>query len=524
MRRSLYWVAAIVSFGVAACGGGDDSSTPAATTTYTVGGVLAGLPAGATIVLQNNGGNDLSLVADGSFAFSSSLSSGAAYSVSVGTTPAGQTCLVSNGNGTVAAANVTQVAVVCSYTHELVSRNDSGTLFGTYYDSETPVVSGDGRYVAFVSYGGPLAGNATTSYRQIYRHDRLTHTTLLVSADDGGTEGNNNSFAPAISDDGRYVAFESYASNLVSGVDTNATRDVFVRDIGGGTTTRVSNSTAGSAANAGSFEPSLSGDGTTVAFTSYASNLVSSGVTGTSTANVYRAVLATGLITLISADVAGSGAGGSKPALSRNGSRLAFWSYASNLVASDANGAWDIFLYEVGASPALTLVSVSSAGTQRDSGTESISRIVAPAISADGRFIAYATTSTNLVANDTNGVQDVFLFDTEDSTTSRASVTSAGVEGNADSPAGQGERVALSEDGNWVAFSTSATNLGAGANNVVMHERATGAMHAVSPAADSGFKGPAISADGRYVAYMSNQQLDPRFTSSGVFVTTMALP
>jgi hypothetical protein len=416
---------------------------------------------------------------------------------------------------------------VSALKNELVSRSTDSTVTGTATNSEFPAISADGRYVTFVSYAANLAPGATGLKRQIFVHDRQTHQTELVSVSFAGAEGNNDSAAPAISSDGRYVVFTSFSTNLVSS-DTNTVRDVFIRDRQSQTTSRISVSSGGVEGNSESNDPVISADGRYVAFTSYADNLTA-GVTGNAKTNVYVRDMLTSTNTLVSMTLSGTGGslGSSLPAISADGSRIAFYSIESNLVAGDTNGLWDIFLWDRNASPKIKLVSVSSAGVQKNQGNESISRIVAPAISADGDVIAYSTTATNLVAGDTNGLQDVFLHQVSTGVTVRASEGTGGVQATGgDSPVGQGERVALSSDGTWVAFTTAATNISAGGSNVVIHNNVSGETKALT--ADSGFfsgsKGPAISGDGRFVAFMSGLKLDPRFASSGVFVQDLTIP
>jgi Tol biopolymer transport system component len=269
-------------------------------------------------------------------------------------------------------------------------------------------------------------------------------------------------------------------------------------------------------ANAESFEPTLSGDGRVVAFSSGASNLTA-GVSGINTINVYRRDVVAHTNTLVSASIVnGTGVGGSLPALSEDGKRLAFYSYSSAITAGDTNGLWDIFVYDHTAG-SNTRVSLTSGGGERNAGTESISRVVAPAISGNGRYVAFATTATNMVAGDNNAAQDVFVVDTQTGAVVRASVGSGGAEGNADSPVGQGERVALKYDGSRVAFSSNASNLGTGAGNVLMHNLVTGETRVVSSQTGSSVGPAAMSRTGLYVAFGAGTALDPRFASSGLF-------
>jgi hypothetical protein len=513
-----------------------DCGTPPGMSALT--GTLYG-PINSQVALQYNSSNDLTVTIppfSGStdsynslpFSFPSLLTDGTAYQLSIKTAPTGQKCSVYSGATGIMPVAVGGVKVGCEYIYDLLSRSSDNTKFGTYFESSAPVVGGarvavgttpdaygEGRFVAFVSNAIGL-GSATGAKRQVFWRDRLTGETVLISATAAGLEGNGDSFAPAISADGLKVAFESYASNLVAN-DTNAVRDVFIwsamsRQNG---VQRVSVGSGGSEANAESYEPSLSGDGTIVAFSSGASNL-SAGVSGTNTINVYRRDLSTGINTLVSSNPAGTGVGGSKPALSEDGNRLAFYSFAATLVGGDSNGMWDIFVYDHTLAT-LARVSLTATGGERNQGSESISRVVAPAISGDGRYVAFATTSTNMTSSDTNNAQDVFIVDTQTGSVNRASVNSLGIQGNADSPVGQGERVSLTYDGTWVAFSTKSTNFGTGSDNIVMHNRVTGETRAVSAQIGSSVGGASISRNGAYVVFGAGNQLDSRFSSSGLF-------
>ena len=495
-------------------------------------------------MLQNNGGDDLPVTvarAVGNtdkydatdFTFSAKLLDGAAYQVTVKTPPAGQTCSAYKGaSGTMpVAANA--LLVGCEYSFDLVSRSSSDAVKGTYFDSSAPVVGGssvpigsttqgygEGRFTAFVSYAASIGAGSTSAHRQVFWRDALIGETVLVSATAAGIEGNNDSWAPAISADGLTVAFESYASNLV-GNDTNGVRDVFVWSATNPAgVQRVSVGAGGAEANGPSYEPTISGDGSRVAFSTGASNLTA-GVSGTSDINVVLRNLTASTNVLVSATPAGVATGGSKPALSEDGNRLAFYSFASNIVAGDTNGLWDIFVYDSVAGTR-TRVSLTSTGGERNQGTESASRVVAPAISGDGRYVAFATTASNMVPGDTNGAQDVFVVDTQTGAVTRASVSTAGVQGNADSPLGQGERVGLSYDGTWVAFSTAATTLGfdpgtTGVSNMVMHNRVTGETRALTSQITSSVGPAAISRGAAYVVFGAGSQLDSRFASTGLF-------
>jgi Tol biopolymer transport system component len=164
------------------------------------------------------------------------------------------------------------------YVHDTVTATttrvslDSAGVEGNGFSSE-PSISGDGRYVAFQSAASNLVAGDNNGSDDIYVHDTVTATTTRVSVDSAGTEGNSSSSEPSISRDGRYVVFTSVANNLVAG-DTNGWGDIYVHDTVTATTTRVSVDSAGVEVSGANSEPSISGDGRYVAFRSAASNLV----------------------------------------------------------------------------------------------------------------------------------------------------------------------------------------------------------------------------------------------------------
>lgn len=498
-------------------------------------------PIGAQVVLRNNAADDLSLTTPAfvggpaaynelAFSFATPLVDGSAYQVSLATQPASQTCSIYKGaSGTLPVA-ARALMVGCEHTYDLVSRNTESSVRGSFFDSSAPAVGGadvavgatssgygEGRFVAFVSSAVGMDG-ATGARRQIFWRDRHSGETRLISASPAGVEGNGDSFAPAISADGLTVVFESYASNLVAG-DTNGVRDIYVWAATNGvmptSLVRASMGPGGVQANSESFAPTVSGDGRIVAFATGASNLTG-GVSGISTINVVRRDLVAGTNTLVSAGSNGAGVGGSKPVLSDDGNRLAFHSFSAQLVAGDSNGLWDIFVYQHD-NASLRRVSLTASGGERNQGSESASRVVAPALSGNGRYVAYATTASNVVAGDTNGAQDVFVVDLDGGlAVKRVSVATGGAQANGDSPIGQGERVAITADGAWVGYTTAASNLGGTANNVVLHNTVTGQTRAVSNASNG--VGPvSLSRAGAYLAYGAGSAQDSRFTGSGLF-------
>jgi Tol biopolymer transport system component len=226
---------------------------------------------------------------------------------------------------------------------------------------------------------------------------------------------------------------------------------------------------------------------------------------------------------MISVDpLTGKGGGGSKPSISYDGDRIAFYSHTATLVTDDNNGIWDIFLWDK-SKPKLKRVSLTADHKERNQGNESANRIVSPAISGNGRYIAFATTATNMTKGDTNNYQDVFVYDINADSTVLASVSLLGKSGNSDSPIEQGEKIAISFDGRWVAFTTNATNLGVLAANVVMHNMSTGENRVVSSVPGSSVGRPSISHSGSYVVFGIGGKLDDRFSSSGIFANFTGL-
>jgi Tol biopolymer transport system component len=300
---------------------------------------------------------------------------------------------------------------VCAPTTELAS---VGFLGQGDDASGNPAISADGRYVAFYSNATNLVPNDGNGVTDVFVHDRLTGDTERVSVDSAGVEGNFASgtlgfSGVAISADGRYVAFESTATNLDPPDANGVSSDVFVRDrcLSSGTpiasctptTKRVTVDSTGSQSNSASAVPSMSADGRYVAFSSI----------------------------------------------------------ATNLVPGDMNGAEDIFVHDR-LTGVTERVSVDSVGREANQGS-SMSMF---AMSADGRYVAFDTSATNLVPGDTNTKNDIFVHDRLTGATQRLSLDSTGNQANDHSYG-----AAISGDGGSVAFQTDATNLGPPDTNAV---------------------------------------------------------
>lgn len=167
-------------------------------------------------------------------------------------------------------------------------------------------------------------------------------------------------------------------------------------------------------------------------------------------------------------------------------------------------------------------ISQTADGKERDQGQESANRVVAPALSGNGRFVAFTTTATNMVPGDNNGMQDVFVYDVETGKIVIASNTDDGKPGNGDSPIEQGDRIAISHDGRFLAFSTKSTNLGVPAYNFVLHDMTTGKNTKITGETGSTCGKVVMSYSGSYVVFGIGAKLDTRFGSSGLFAAYTA--
>lgn len=366
--------------------------------------------------------------------------------------------------------------------------------------STVAAMSADGRYVAFYSDASNLVSGDTNGVQDAFIKDTVTGVTTRVSTDSSGVQGNGSSTVAAISADGRYVTFHSDASNLVSG-DTNGVRDVFVKDTVTGVTTRVSTDSSGGESNGSSTVTAISADGRYVAYDSNASNLVAGDTNAFQDSFIKDTV--TGITTRISTDSSG-GQGNSQssgPAISADGRYVAFRSHSTNLVAGDTNSWLDVFVKDT-VTGVTTRVSTDSSGAQAN-GSSAIG-----GISADGRYILFFSSASDLVSGDTNASVDSFIKDTVTGVTTRVSTDSSGVQGDASSSA-----TAISADGRYVLFSSSATNLVSGDTNLVQDAFIKDTISGVTTRVsidNAGVQGDAtstagvISADGRYVTFSSN--------------------
>jgi Tol biopolymer transport system component len=252
-------------------------------------------------------------------------------------------------------------------------------------------------------------------------------STRRVSVGSDGTQGNSDSYRPSISADGRYVAFSSLANNLVT-EDTNNEGDIFVYDLVANTTRIVSVATDGTGGNSESYRPSISADGRYVAFESRANNLVDGDTNSYADIFIYDTVANTTRIVSVATDGTDGNFDSYAPSISADGRYVTFYSYASNLVSGDTNPYADIFIYDTVANTT-RIVSVATDDTQGNDFSSSSY----PSISGDGRYVAFVSYTSNLVSGDTNNTSDIFVYDTVANTTRIVSVDSDGTQGNDDS-------------------------------------------------------------------------------------------
>ncbi len=392
-----------------------------------------------------------------------SVSAGASYLIRVGgwETPGGQA-----GTGT-GQLRLSACAVPTSTTRVNLAYTGGQASGYTTGEGATP----DGRYVVMQAYSASLVPNDTNSKADIIVRDLNTGVNERVSVSSSGAQSNGDSEDGAISDDGRFVAFTSDATNLAPG-GTNGLWRVYMHDRQNGTTTCIDVGPGGVEANHNAVATGISADGRFIAFSTLASNLVPNDANNALDVFLYDRVLQQlSLVSRTPAGVPGNGTS-NVPSLSADGRYIVFDSLASNLVAGDTNGATDVFVYDRQTS-GMTRASVSTGSAQ---GNASSSRA---ALSSDGRYVIFASGASTLVAGDTNGFYDVFVRDLQTGQTERVSVDAAGNQGNGDSSSPM-----LSPDGKWVAFVSTASNLVPGDTNaqadVFVRYRPTGGIERIS--------------------------------------------
>ena len=381
-------------------------------------------------------------------------------------------------------------------------------------NSEEPAISSDGSIIAFISEATNLVPGDTNDAQDIFVNDLNTGITERVSVDSAGIQGDDDAFTLSLSENGSFVAFGSYATNLVAG-DTNDAIDVFVYDRDTDTTERVSVSSASVQADDESFSPAISSAGRFVAFRSDATNLVANDTNNSSDIFVRDRTLGTTERISVASDATQANGDSILPAISSDGRFVAFSSEASNLVAGDTNNLADIFLHDRQDDTTVRIVAPAEFNT----GSGIV--IVAPNISPDGGFVGFRSNADDLVLGDTNISFDTFLIDRLTLIAERASVSSSEVEGDSDS-----SRPSISSDNRYVTYSSNATNLVSndtnGFEDVFVRDRNTGRTRRVSLSFD-GLEGDnrsfsaVISGDGQSIAFTSQAENLVANDTNGLF-------
>jgi hypothetical protein len=362
-------------------------------------------------------------------------------------------------------------------TTELISRKNSTNFSANGPSGVLPFdislgISADGRYIVYSSLATDIVPLDNNNAADIFVYDRVSGVNRLVSfkSTDLTASANGPSGKAAISANGQVIVYTSVASNLTSTNDTNGNSDVFAFDqntlVTKMLTVNMAGTNGGNDSSSVSTAPSISDDGRFVAFDSQASDLVANDGNGTSSfgTDVFVRDLQTNSTALVSANAAGTGSGNlnsfaSEACISGNGQFVVFNSQATDLVAvtTDLNGGTDVFRRDLVAGTT-TLVSVNLAGN-----STGLNLSKSPSVSDDGRFVAFASRASNLVAVDTNnglegggGITDIFVRDMQSGITKLVSMNSAGTDsGNTSS----GDANEISSDGRYVLFASAATNL-----------------------------------------------------------------
>lgn len=372
-------------------------------------------------------------------------------------------------------------------TTERVSVDSDGNE-GNDHSWWEPAISADGRYVAFRSWATNLVPDDTNGAPDIFVRDRHSGATERVSLDSNGGQANGWWISePGISADGRFVAFTMSPDGLAW--------DIFVHDRTTGTSESLGLSSMGLGPNNSGGTPSISADGRYVAFHNYLSNLAPPG-------QAWVHDRTTGSTEVVSVSSTGGQANRQVwfPSISADGRYVAFTTGATNLVPGVSGTREQIFVRDRVAE-VTELASASSTGASGNDHSERSS-----SVTADGRYVAFASLASNLVEGDNNGVQDVFVRDRLTATTERVSVNSSGAEAN-----GGSSYPAISADSRYVAFQSVAADLVPGdtcCSDIFVHDQQTGTTERVSvdssgAEADGGSAYAAVSADGRYIAFQS---------------------
>ncbi len=377
-----------------------------------------------------------------------------------------------------------------------ISQTEAGV--GGAEESEAPQTDGDGRYIVFQSRAENLVPGSSTDY-DIFVKDRVTGIVTLISRGLLNQPADNSSSRPYISEDGRYIAFSSYATNLVS-TPLGATQNVFVFDQQTGVIEHVSTNSEGQPGNEQSIAYGISGDGRYVLMTSDSTNF--SATDTNDQGDVYVKDRQTGAMELISVGIGGAGAnnGSYLPHISTNGRYVAFTSLGTNLVTDDTNGTWDIFRRDRD-TQSTTIASRASDNSQNQG------YVTNAFVTDDGRYVGFIAEGNSLHPDALPGNDDNLLR--RDMQTGETLLLSADAEGNAASISGGPQ---FSSDGQWMVFHAYDNTLVMTDTNteedVYLKNLDTGTVEIVSVAdggtpGDGSSRNPAINQDGTVIVYES---------------------
>ena len=381
-------------------------------------------------------------------------------------------------------------------------------------DSGYPRITADGRYVVYASAASNIVPNDTNNAADIFLYDRVANTTELISVNSQSQQANGRSINPVVSPDGRYVAFDSEATNLTSG-PTNGFSNVYLRDRVANTTELISVNMTGKPAIYGADSPGVSPDGRYVVFISGSYDLVPNDTN--SDADIFLRDRQTGKTERVSVTSEGKQANigiGGYPSVSADGRYVVFDALeeiADGLVPNDDTNVDQVFLRDR-QTGATTLLSKNSAGVYGDDHSE----VDRDAITSDGKYVVFDSGADHLIDNDNNGERDIFLYTIQTGQLERVSVGAGGLESNGSSGYFGYQ---LSPDGRYFVFASAASNLVPGVTNkfynVYWRDRARDTIERVglSTRGDEPSYSdpnaaltalPAVSADGRYVAFQSS--------------------
>ena len=357
-----------------------------------------------------------------------------------------------------------------------------------FFSPSQPSISADGRFVVFYSSASNLVPGDTNGFDDLFLHDRQTGITSRVTDSSIAQNLEFGSSHSSISADGRFAAY-SFGPVFSYG----SVKQIFIYDRQAGSTSQLHVDGSGGVTDV-LLHPAMSADGRYVAYDAVIR--LEPGDPFVNASRIFVHDRQAGSTTLVSGNSLDFS---QNPSISADGRYVAFHSNKRNLVAGDTNSTYDVFVYDQ-QTGGTSRVSLSS------SGEEGALPSFSASITADGRYVAFASSAPNLVPGDTNDATDVFVHDRQTGSTTRVSVSSGGDEGSGTNPS-------ISADGRFVMFESGATNLIAGDTNdsvdVFVHDRQTGTTSRVS-VASSGEEGDdrsedaASSADGRYVVFDSD--------------------